>query len=327
LKGEKEMKKKGFTLVELLVVIAIIALLMSILMPTLSKVRMMAQRAVCSTNLGSLYKSFATYAQENDQDYPRAGGRRSIWTISTNPVLPLFYANTEQLAFRGGTNPNTTGRATIGASLYLLIKYADAEPKEFLCGGDRGAVEFKLSLYPKIPANSQLAKTQDITKGWDFGGPAGDRKAGGIPPGKHYSYSYHMPYGGVEQQFYTMSATRPSDLPVMADRNPYLVLIKEVNRTLYSYDATRHDPAREMWGNSPNHKYEGQNVLYNDSSVKWRPVSYCGRNQDNIYTIQTNTNSPQIGEAPRLFDSGGSLPQTDNDSLLVNEGYDQLGVQ
>jgi len=318
------MKKKGFTLVELLVVISIIALLMSVLLPTLAKVRAMALRAVCSTNLASLHKHCLTYAQDNDYDYPRAGGKNSQWSVTPN--LPVFYEDTELLAFHQGGNPNSAGRATMGASLYYLIKYADAAPKEYLCGGDRGVVEFELSLYNDIlkinASKSRLYLTQDIALAWDFGGPAGSRREGGIPPAQHYSYSYQIPYGGAAQQYYFLSTTVRPDTPVMADRNPYLILIREDDRPLYDYS----NPMGEQWGNSPSHKYEGQNVLFNDASTSWEPVPYCGTNQDNIYTITTDSENPQIGAQPALF-SGSSLSQSGNDSLLLNEGFEQAGVQ
>ncbi|MCK5564830.1 MAG: type II secretion system protein [Planctomycetes bacterium] len=58
-------KKKGFTLIELLVVIAIIALLLSILMPALTKVKEQARRLICSTNLRTLFTSWSLYAGDN----------------------------------------------------------------------------------------------------------------------------------------------------------------------------------------------------------------------------------------------------------------------
>lgn len=57
-------KYNGFTLVELLVVIAIIALLLSILMPSLQKVRMQAKRLMCSTQLRQIGLAAMTYAAD-----------------------------------------------------------------------------------------------------------------------------------------------------------------------------------------------------------------------------------------------------------------------
>lgn len=58
--------KKGFTLIELLVVIAIIAVLMSILIPTLNTAREQGKRTVCLGNLKQLTLAWIMYADDNN---------------------------------------------------------------------------------------------------------------------------------------------------------------------------------------------------------------------------------------------------------------------
>lgn len=61
---------KGFTLVELLVVVAIIALLASILLPSLGRAREMAKGASCLSNLRNIGISLLVYNQDNQGYYP-----------------------------------------------------------------------------------------------------------------------------------------------------------------------------------------------------------------------------------------------------------------
>ena len=59
-------RKVGFTLIELLVVIAIIALLLSILMPALTKAKNQAQRVICKSQLHQAGLGIVMYASENN---------------------------------------------------------------------------------------------------------------------------------------------------------------------------------------------------------------------------------------------------------------------
>src|SRR3954463_5733232 len=57
-------KRNAFTLVELLVVIGIIALLISILMPSLSRARMSANLVACQSNMKQVATAIHMYANE-----------------------------------------------------------------------------------------------------------------------------------------------------------------------------------------------------------------------------------------------------------------------
>jgi len=327
------MKRKAFTLVELLVVIAIIALLMGILMPALARVRQIAYRMLCGSNLAGIGKSMLIYSNTYEEEYPKAGGPRAKW----GPLGRLADWDSQKPGMQWGRPPSSV---TITSSLYLLVKYADVTPKQFVCKGDVGTKIFKLS-----DSTVAMTNVDDITDVWDFG----DGQDTAAWPGMYCSYSYHMPYNRGPIPGYPITAVSSPASPLCADRNPYLdknamVFLegsvgcggggekdeKPPEWVAASGTIAAHYADVDKTGNSASHHREGQNVLFNDQHVTFEKYPNCGIARDNIWKMWEGTTVPTTAEkreivvspyCSKLNDQGKADfgPKAEKDAVLVGE--------
>jgi len=106
-------RRRGFTLVELLVVIGIIALLISILLPTLARARESAKRTQCLSNLRQLGNAFQLYA------------------ITYKDGMPIGYMSQKQFSYVINWN-NANGTKVSQMGLLVLGNTLKA-PKTYYC--------------------------------------------------------------------------------------------------------------------------------------------------------------------------------------------------
>ena len=267
------------------VLIPVFAGLLLVLIISYTPRRSTAYRMVCGTNLSGIGKAMLMYANDYDNEFPRAGGKNSVWSNHT----PNWRADSRFVAYSLNAD-GTGGRATISSSLYLLVKYEQVEPKRFVCKQDSGTTEFKPARYD-VP-NKKLI---DL---WDFG----------PEPTKHCSYSYHMPYGP-----YALTTSNLPGMAVAADRNPWMMAPAANSKSIAYFDPDGDREAIKA-GNSTSHKGDGQNVLFMDSHVSFEKYSFCGVNDDNIYTYWDGQDIRR-GAIPNLK----SQPAGRVDSMLVND--------
>ncbi|OXU15210.1 type II secretion system protein [Sedimentisphaera salicampi] len=319
------MKRKGFTLIELLVVIAIIAMLMAILMPALGRVRRMAQQLVCGTNLSGLGKACVLYANDNDEDYPIAGGKGdNSWTSQG-------YMNDWNQVDKNWTDDD---EVTVSASLYLLIREADVSPKQFVCPSSN-QFEFTGEKMDE-GAGSNIVELTDI---WDFGDGDGNLSSNSTEsPRNCCSYAYHYPYQDAANYSFPLTASSKSGKAVLADRSPwydnnleegsspdndnYITMIDELNlgQNPQDDDWSSITKWKREINNSNAHQREGQNVLYADGHTAFEKRPDVGIQNDNIYCAFD-------GGSPDEWDAVGRRIGADWSGKRLSPGENNIRVK
>lgn len=130
----------GFSLVELLVVIAIIALLASILLPSLSNARESARRVQCINNLRQLAITWEVYTDDNAGRLPANGygnpetlGAQRLWVLGDTHQNPAAFTNESFLL----------DQRHAGFAEYLRTAGV------YKCPSDRTTIEIKDRAFPK----------------------------------------------------------------------------------------------------------------------------------------------------------------------------------
>ncbi|MGA2439533.1 MAG: prepilin-type N-terminal cleavage/methylation domain-containing protein [Tepidisphaeraceae bacterium] len=304
-KGSPFVRTRGFTLVELLVVIGIIALLISILLPSLNRARETANRVKCASNLRQIGQAILLYSNDSKGPYPR--------TIYVGGPVPMLQSAATGINVQGFLDSNTpvptatsgqtdpfacTGVASgsydnnVPQALYLLLRTEDITSAVFVCPSSNATADVYGGGTNTALNQVNFSNIQN-----------------------NLSYSYACPYPDTTAlgSGYKMVQGLEPTFAVAADINPGTTGNSGNDNVLFPNTSSSGLQMQE--GNSNNHGKQGQNVLYGDGHVEFQNNPFCGVNRDNIYTRGGPTWG--VTTAAPGNQSLVESPYTANDSVLL----------